>query len=229
MIIYKAINKINNKAYIGQTIFSLQKRKKRHLYEAETVENTTIYFHKAIKKHGSKNFKWEILCRCNNIDELNKLEIYHIRSYDTFKNGYNLTEGGYGSSGFIHNENSKKTMSIIKQGIKHSEMHKSKISSSRKGQKLTEKTKAKISKATSGHQNSNYGKKYSSILRFEMSEKRKGKFTGKDNANSKAIIIENKHFFSITEAAKFLNISYKTLWNRIQKNKEKYYIYNNKE
>ena len=29
------------------------------------------------------------------MEELNELEIYYIKKYDTFGNGYNLTTGGY--------------------------------------------------------------------------------------------------------------------------------------
>lgn len=49
MIIYKAVNKINNKCYIGQTIRKLERRKCEHLYN-----RNNSYFHNAIKKYMEK-------------------------------------------------------------------------------------------------------------------------------------------------------------------------------
>ena len=96
MIIYIATNKINGKSYIGQTINSLKQRKKRHLWDASN-KRTIIYFHKALRKYGFNNFNWKIICKCNDIKSLNKLEAYYIKLYNTFKNGYNLTIGGTGT------------------------------------------------------------------------------------------------------------------------------------
>ena len=98
MIIYKATNLINNKSYIGQTINILDIRKREHISAAKLNLDTMI-FHKAICKYGKENFKWEVLCKCKNIDELNKMERYYIKEHNTFMNngkGYNMTTGGEG-------------------------------------------------------------------------------------------------------------------------------------
>ena len=95
MIIYKATNKVNGKSYIGQTIRTLYERKKSHFNVA--YNNPQFAFHNAIRKYGKENFKWEILCGCKDIDELNKKEKYYIKEYKTFgKNGYNMTTGREG-------------------------------------------------------------------------------------------------------------------------------------
>lgn len=93
MIVYMATNRINGKEYIGQTVGSLHQRKNGHFRRGH-------YFHKALCKYGKENFDWEILYRCDNIDDLNRLEIYYIKLYRTFENGYNLTRGGEGTFGF---------------------------------------------------------------------------------------------------------------------------------
>lgn len=98
MIIYKATNKINGISYIGQTTQSLNKRIGEHIYN--TLANRyNSYFHSALKKYGKESFDWDIIDRCDNIDELNRLEIYYIGYYDTYNNGYNLSRGGYGRTG----------------------------------------------------------------------------------------------------------------------------------
>jgi hypothetical protein len=95
MIIYKATNKVNGKSYIGQTIRNLDKRKKSHISVA--YNNPQFAFHHAIIKYGEENFKWEVLCKCKDIDKLNKKEKYYIKEYKTFgKIGYNMTTGGEG-------------------------------------------------------------------------------------------------------------------------------------
>lgn len=50
-IIYRAINKINGKGYIGLTTRSLQERKDEHIKSAR-IESDNYYFHKAIRKYG---------------------------------------------------------------------------------------------------------------------------------------------------------------------------------
>ena len=89
MLIYKATNKLNNKCYIGQTTQKFKTRKHQHLNSQKTP------FHKILKKEGKNNFKWEILCECNSIKELNKMEIHYMKFFNSiWPNGYNMIEGG---------------------------------------------------------------------------------------------------------------------------------------
>lgn len=86
--IYKITNKINGKCYIGQSI-DIERRWREHKRARD--ENKILY--KDIKRYGIKNFEFKILQECQ-IDELDELEIYYIKKFDTFNNGYNLTLGG---------------------------------------------------------------------------------------------------------------------------------------
>lgn len=56
--------------------------------------------HRAFRKYGIENFKYEILIsNINDIELLNQLEIYYIKEYDSrIPNGYNITEGGKNAS-----------------------------------------------------------------------------------------------------------------------------------
>jgi len=105
-IIYKVINNINGKHYIGLTGRTLKIRKKEHIKEAKSGVKFSI-FHKALIKYGVENFKWEVVEECDS-DILEEREIYYIKKYNSYapnKNGYNLTEGGlcnYGSVGENH-------------------------------------------------------------------------------------------------------------------------------
>jgi len=108
-LIYKITNTRNNKVYIGKTTSSLKKRKGQYFSESfKTKRNRLI--NKAIRKHGWDSFSWEILCYCDNLDELAKKEKEFIKKYKSFykenksiiaKHGYNMTEGGEGNLGYV--------------------------------------------------------------------------------------------------------------------------------
>lgn len=93
--IYKITNKINNHAYIGQSV-DIEKRWNKHINHDSADADYPLY--RAFKKYGVDNFHFEIIETCN-VDELNDREIYWIEYYDTFKNGYNQTMGGQGLKG----------------------------------------------------------------------------------------------------------------------------------
>jgi hypothetical protein len=84
-IIYKHTNKINGKAYIGVTICSLKIRKQKG-YKS--------HFGQALKKYGWEGFETSLLE--DNVPEimLSEREQYWIKYFNTFKNGYNSTDGG---------------------------------------------------------------------------------------------------------------------------------------
>lgn len=96
MIIYKAINLINKKVYIGQTINTLEYRKSQHNREVNSSKKKNSYFHNAINKYGFDNFIFEIIEEVLTLEQLNIQEIYWINYYcSTDKDiGYNLDSGG---------------------------------------------------------------------------------------------------------------------------------------
>ena len=91
--IYKIINDINNKIYIGKTNFSIEKRWKEHLktYKRENIEKRPLY--NAMNKYGIEHFHIEQIEETDNPEEREK---YWIEYYGSFKNGYNATIGGDG-------------------------------------------------------------------------------------------------------------------------------------
>ena len=57
-LIYEAINKVNNKKYIGQTKSRLCSRKGSHKTQSK---NGDTIFYRAIRKYGWENFEWKII------------------------------------------------------------------------------------------------------------------------------------------------------------------------
>jgi group I intron endonuclease len=94
MIIYKITNKVNGKIYIGKT-----------KNDSEDYYGSGVIIKAAIKKYGLENFEKEVLEKVNNLQELNKREIYWIAEYNSTnkKIGYNIGKGGDGGDLFTNN------------------------------------------------------------------------------------------------------------------------------
>ncbi len=132
MIVYKTINKINNKFYVGYDT----KNDSTYLGSGKILK-------RAIEKYGRENFVKEILEKCNNEQELVKREIYWIdRLNATNKDiGYNIATGGNGGRlGDEVNEKRKKSLT----GRKFSDEHKNNLSKSLSGRKLSDGHHKKI-------------------------------------------------------------------------------------
>ena len=99
----------SGKMYIGQTTSNqFYVRMCRH-----KTQDDCRYFHNAIKKYtwGTIVGGFQLLAVTDDLESLNELEIKFIKQYDTFKNGYNLTEGGGGQRGFKPSAETRKKMS----------------------------------------------------------------------------------------------------------------------
>lgn len=91
--IYLITNKLNGKKYVGQTNYTTGVRWCGHFKgRADPYKhNSKLYL--AMNKHGIENFTVECLEECEN-EKLDEREIYYIRHYNSFENGYNATLGG---------------------------------------------------------------------------------------------------------------------------------------
>ena len=87
--IYKIENLINGHCYIGQSI-NIELRWQKHK-NAINISDYPLYL--AIRKYGLENFSFEILQECDT-SELDELEIYWIKYYNSYYDGYNQTLGG---------------------------------------------------------------------------------------------------------------------------------------
>ena len=97
MIIYEAMNIVNGKRYIGQTILTLEHRKRQHIETSKRNPSVSIHFYKAIQKYGEENFQWKVIDTAETQDELNFKESYWIELLNTTdpQIGYNLKGGGH--------------------------------------------------------------------------------------------------------------------------------------
>lgn len=158
--IYIVINDINHKVYIGQTSTSLKQRWYEHTH---TDLYTGSHFHNALLKYGVDKFHMYLLEECT-IDQLNEREIYYISMFDSYANGYNMTPGGAGVPGYKHTSEDKVKMSESSKKFWNS------LSAEDRKQFIEKRA------------NRLRGKKKTNEHKQALSNARKGKYTGKDNA-----------------------------------------------
>lgn len=148
MIIYQAVNLVNNHMYIGQTNGTLQRRKRLHELRAINGESHTVKFHNALRKYGIENFQWYILHECTSKEEMDEMEVFFIEKFNTFhsEEHYNMTPGGQtgGMHGKKHSEETKRKMSEWQRGVAKKKEHCEKISETLRGRKLPKSTVEKL-------------------------------------------------------------------------------------
>lgn len=99
--LYKIVNTVNEKVYIGITY-----RPKDRLREHFSKSSTCRKLSRAIKKYGKDKFSMVILCEGLE-DYVIDLEEKAIFLYDSIENGYNLMSGHPNKNGASHSTESK--------------------------------------------------------------------------------------------------------------------------
>lgn len=90
-------NDINNKKYIGKTMYSIEKRFREHIRDSSRRRKVHRPLYNAINKYGKEHFSIkaiEVVPR----ELAGERERYWIEYYNTYKHGYNATTGGDGTS-----------------------------------------------------------------------------------------------------------------------------------
>jgi len=186
--IYQIRNIENNKKYIGYSN-DIERRWKYHLSYLRRDKHENGYLQGSWNKHGEENFVFEIVEICKE-KVLIKREKYYIKVLDTFRpNGYNLSKGGLGNTGWIPSQETLEKKSISASGNKNPMW----------GRKHSEKTKILFSQQRQGTKNgvgnkNNLGKikKYkNSTSKFYGVFKRTYKYKGKERITWRARFCEN--------------------------------------
>jgi len=142
MLIYRIVNKANDKQYVGQTISSMEKRFKEHC----STRASCPLIHKAIKKYGKDNFEIKLIQEVHDPTQLDYLERHYIGALNTMvPNGYNLSPGG--NSNGKHSEETKEKIRRAHLGIPKgpmSSLHKEKLRIASTGKSPTKETRTKL-------------------------------------------------------------------------------------
>ena len=95
--IYKIFNDINDKLYIGKTLYTIERRWKQHKNNAKVrkdLEHLPLY--SAMNKYGIEHFSIEEIEEVKDEKKLSEREQYWIKYYNTYNYGYNASIGGDG-------------------------------------------------------------------------------------------------------------------------------------
>lgn len=107
---------VNKRKYVGITTKGFLNRWKGHI-RASLREKDDCRFHKAIRKYGVENFKIEVIESKYYVNHdrlvkwLFRREMYWIKYYNSNHIGYNMTEGGDGTSGLFISKEGKEAIS----------------------------------------------------------------------------------------------------------------------
>ena len=147
---YIITNKQNGKSYVGITTRKIARRWYEHCYLGNSCGQL---LNKAINKYGIDAFEIQVVASAKTISDLKELEKQLIVQYQTkVPNGYNLTDGGDGLTGYRHTEEQKKRNGDAKRGTIHSD-----------------ETKQKMKDAHLGENNHFYGKSHSEETKQRIS------------------------------------------------------------
>lgn len=162
--VYCFTNKVNGKVYVGKTK-NIEKRYNEH----KGADGRCPAFHNAIAKYGIDGFKFHILNEYNIEKEALDAEIYYISQYrsNIRKYGYNLTEGGDGTSGYKRKETSSETRLLLSLATLGKPGHWT-------GKKFSDEHRHALSDGHKGVSSGMLGKTVSTETRNKMSMSHKG-------------------------------------------------------
>jgi len=116
--IYKIINQINKKEYVGCTITTLKKRFEEHAWRCVKTDSNTKFCN-SVRKYGFENFVIELIEECD-ANVIYDRERYYIDLFKTYEIGLNSTVGCEGCLGYKHSKEIREKISkIIKDGRSH--------------------------------------------------------------------------------------------------------------
>ena len=205
--VYLARNKVNGKGYVGKTVGAMEDRKKVHEMRAS---NGSMYaFHCALRKYGFDAFKWKILVEEEIEEELNNSEQVCIQMLKTkVQNGYNLTDGGDGTSGLKWSRKESRMKAHLSAKRRWNSKEERKVQSRRLFGKI--RPPEVVEKVA----NSNRGKTRSQEAKDKISAKLKGEGNGKSYL-TEAIVLTMRDLrrsgISAKQIAHQFNVPYSTV------------------
>jgi group I intron endonuclease len=148
MIIYKIINSINDKVYIGISSKDTKTRFDWHIRDCKRGVRKKLY--SAMRELGIDNFSIILLEECNDKNLMREKEEFYISYFDAYNSGYNASSKSGGVKN--HSLETKKKMSEIATGRIVSAETKSKKSDSMKKywNSLSDDRKKELAKKVEG-------------------------------------------------------------------------------
>jgi group I intron endonuclease len=177
--IYKIINVVNNKFYIGSAV-SFRKRKARHFSELRNGKHNNRHLQAAWYKYGEQAFVFVVVetveDRATLLDVENRWLKHHVGQEYCYNIGRDATAPALGMSGelsptwgYKHTIGAKEQIGVHSQGREHTPESRERIRQFLIGKPKSAETRAKISATLSGAGNPNYGKPRSDVFKEKVS------------------------------------------------------------
>jgi group I intron endonuclease len=177
--IYKIINVVNNKFYVGSAV-DLKRRKTRHFSELRTGKHNNKHLQAAWNKYGESSFIFVVVEEVS--DPINILDVEniwlkeHVGKEYCYNIGVDAVAPMLGMSGILSPTFGRKRTQeeLLAQnwtGRKHSEESKGKIRAWLINKPKSAETRAKISASLMGDKNFNYGKPRSDEFKEKVSKR----------------------------------------------------------
>lgn len=147
--IYRFINFINGKMYIGSAV-NLKNRKKNHLLMLKYNKHYNVYLQAAWNKYGSLIF--EVLEYVEVKEKLIEREQYWLDKYKSYnrEKGYNLSPTAGSPLGVKHTKETIAKVQKAKENLVRTKEWNNNIAKALTGKKATAIAKSNISKALTG-------------------------------------------------------------------------------
>lgn len=178
--IYKIINVVNNKFYIGSAV-NLRKRKARHFSELRTGKHKNRHLLAAWNKYGEQAFIFVVVepveDRARLLEAENRWLKEHVGKDYCYNIGTDATAPMLGVSGelsptwgYQHTDDAKANIGKHSRGRAHTPESREKIRQYLLGKPKAAEVRVKISASLSGEKNFNYGKPRSDAFKAKVSK-----------------------------------------------------------
>ncbi len=167
--IYRILNIINGKSYVGSAVDS-DGRWYEHKRILKHNSHHSPRLQHAVNKYGLENFEFIFVEEIKDIFKLLEREQYWINFYNSAnpEKGYNINKIAGNRLGMHHTEKTKEKISIKKLGMPPPN----------KGKPMSSEQKDKLSKAHLGKPSWNKGKHFTDEAKKHMSQAHLGKQSG---------------------------------------------------
>jgi group I intron endonuclease len=168
--IYKIINVINNKFYVGSAT-DFKRRKRLHWWRLRRGDHANKHLQASWNKHGEKAFTFVIVEECLKADDLLAMENVWLKEHVGKPYCYNIATdatapnlGLFGEKNYMwgrtfsHTPEAKLKIGRHSKGRRHRKESRDKIRAYLIGKPRPAEVRAKIAAAVSGERNPNYGK-----------------------------------------------------------------------
>ena len=155
--IYRIVNIVNGRSYVGQTAERFQRRYWHHNWCLSQGKHHNKQLQKDCSFYGGESFIFEVLQKASDKDDLDALEVKYISSCKSsdINFGYNLQPGGhsgFNNAPFVSPEARKRVGEINRKrmlGSKLSEETRAKMRASSKHRSPTKEERQALSKRMS--------------------------------------------------------------------------------